>query len=194
MNECSHCLGGPLTQATAHISLACLSGCRFFNHRCEDATLIDVPVEIEGPRHNYYHIAFFTNCFVRARTELTWDYGQYRRHLLSCARTHPTFHTMDSHFQRVNCGRHNLELTMDLECCFAATSEGESPWRTCARIVSVSGFRLPSLTVFLILQAWTSLTRSIPSRPLSAAAGAPIAGDSRRPCSQVRRHPMCTRC
>ncbi|GAQ83226.1 putative histone H3 (Lys9) methyltransferase SUV39H1/Clr4 [Klebsormidium nitens] len=48
---------------------------RFFNHRCEDATLIDVPVEIEGPKHNYYHLAFFTNCFVEAGTELTWDYG-----------------------------------------------------------------------------------------------------------------------
>ncbi|MCO5547653.1 hypothetical protein L7F22_001104 [Adiantum nelumboides] len=31
---------------------------RFINHRCYDANLVDIPVEIESPDHHYYHIAF----------------------------------------------------------------------------------------------------------------------------------------
>ncbi|XP_017440522.1 histone-lysine N-methyltransferase SUVR4 isoform X2 [Vigna angularis] len=48
---------------------------RFINHRCYDANLIDIPVEIESPDHHYYHLAFFTNRNVSAYEELTWDYG-----------------------------------------------------------------------------------------------------------------------
>ncbi|KAG5044411.1 hypothetical protein JHK87_008326 [Glycine soja] len=48
---------------------------RFINHRCYDANLIDIPVEIESPDHHYYHLAFFTNRTVSANEELTWDYG-----------------------------------------------------------------------------------------------------------------------
>ncbi|KAL2345821.1 hypothetical protein Fmac_007106 [Flemingia macrophylla] len=48
---------------------------RFINHRCCDANLIDIPVEIESPDHHYYHVAFFTNRKVNAYEELTWDYG-----------------------------------------------------------------------------------------------------------------------
>ncbi|KAL1211599.1 Histone-lysine N-methyltransferase SUVR4 [Cardamine amara subsp. amara] len=47
---------------------------RFINHRCEDANLIDIPVEIETPDRHYYHIAFFTMRDVKAMDELTWDY------------------------------------------------------------------------------------------------------------------------
>ncbi|KAI4345881.1 hypothetical protein L6164_012968 [Bauhinia variegata] len=48
---------------------------RFLNHRCGDATLIDIPVEIETPDHHYHHVAFFTTREVAAMEELTWDYG-----------------------------------------------------------------------------------------------------------------------
>ncbi|KAJ8770187.1 hypothetical protein K2173_011522 [Erythroxylum novogranatense] len=48
---------------------------RFINHRCEDANLIDIPVEIETPDRHYYHLAFFTARKVNALEELTWDYG-----------------------------------------------------------------------------------------------------------------------
>ncbi|XP_028803545.1 histone-lysine N-methyltransferase SUVR4-like [Neltuma alba] len=48
---------------------------RFINHRCSDANLIDIPVEVETPDRHYYHLAFFTNRKVRAYEELTWDYG-----------------------------------------------------------------------------------------------------------------------
>ncbi|MED6131126.1 hypothetical protein PIB30_007098 [Stylosanthes scabra] len=48
---------------------------RFINHRCFDANLIDIPVEVETPDHHYYHLAFFTAKNVRANEELTWDYG-----------------------------------------------------------------------------------------------------------------------
>ncbi|RZC78062.1 hypothetical protein C5167_002242 [Papaver somniferum] len=54
---------------------------RFVNHRCFDANLIDIPIEIESPDHHYYHvrmcnsIAFFTSREVAAMEELTWDYG-----------------------------------------------------------------------------------------------------------------------
>ncbi|XP_054803699.1 histone-lysine N-methyltransferase SUVR4-like isoform X1 [Prosopis cineraria] len=48
---------------------------RFINHRCSDATLIDIPVEVETPDRHYYHLAFFTNRKVNAYEELTWDYG-----------------------------------------------------------------------------------------------------------------------
>ncbi|KAI3994289.1 hypothetical protein MKX01_012546 [Papaver californicum] len=61
--------------------LLCLDGtyygnvARFINHRCFDANLIDIPIEIESPDHHYYHIAFFTSREVAAMEELTWDYG-----------------------------------------------------------------------------------------------------------------------
>ncbi|XP_061340510.1 histone-lysine N-methyltransferase SUVR4-like [Gastrolobium bilobum] len=48
---------------------------RFINHRCSDANLIDIPVEVETPDHHYYHLAFFTNRKVSAYEELSWDYG-----------------------------------------------------------------------------------------------------------------------
>ncbi|VVA96433.1 unnamed protein product [Arabis nemorensis] len=52
----------------------CGNVARFINHRCEDANLIDIPVEIETPDRHYYHIAFFTLRDVKAMDELTWDY------------------------------------------------------------------------------------------------------------------------
>ncbi|CAN8260473.1 unnamed protein product [Cochlearia groenlandica] len=52
----------------------CGNVARFINHRCEDANLIDIPVEIETPDRHYYHIAFFTLKDVKALDELTWDY------------------------------------------------------------------------------------------------------------------------
>uniref|UniRef100_A0ACD5ZGM8 Uncharacterized protein n=1 Tax=Avena sativa TaxID=4498 RepID=A0ACD5ZGM8_AVESA len=48
---------------------------RFINHRCNDANIIEVPVEIETPDHHYYHIAFFTKRKIMRFEELTWDYG-----------------------------------------------------------------------------------------------------------------------
>ncbi|GAB2272439.1 hypothetical protein Dimus_007265 [Dionaea muscipula] len=48
---------------------------RFINHRCEDANLLEIPVEVETPDHHYYHVAFFSNREVKAFEELTWDYG-----------------------------------------------------------------------------------------------------------------------
>ncbi|KAJ7977181.1 Histone-lysine N-methyltransferase [Quillaja saponaria] len=48
---------------------------RFINHRCLDANLIEIPVEVETPAHHYYHLAFFTSRKVDALEELTWDYG-----------------------------------------------------------------------------------------------------------------------
>ncbi|XLR67272.1 hypothetical protein S83_017944 [Arachis hypogaea] len=48
---------------------------RFINHRCLDANLIEIPVEIEGPDHHYYHLALFTSREIAAQEELTWDYG-----------------------------------------------------------------------------------------------------------------------
>ncbi|XP_058094811.1 probable inactive histone-lysine N-methyltransferase SUVR2 isoform X2 [Magnolia sinica] len=48
---------------------------RFINHRCFDANLVEVPVEVETPDHHYYHLAFFTTRKVEALDELTWDYG-----------------------------------------------------------------------------------------------------------------------
>ncbi|KAG8369807.1 hypothetical protein BUALT_Bualt14G0052200 [Buddleja alternifolia] len=48
---------------------------RFINHRCSDANLVDIPVEVESPDHHYYHLAFFTTRKVNAMEELTWDYG-----------------------------------------------------------------------------------------------------------------------
>ncbi|XP_057423274.1 histone-lysine N-methyltransferase SUVR4 isoform X3 [Lotus japonicus] len=48
---------------------------RFINHRCYDANLIDIPVEVETPDRHYYHLALFTNKSVKANEELTWDYG-----------------------------------------------------------------------------------------------------------------------
>ncbi|TYI15972.1 hypothetical protein ES332_A08G223700v1 [Gossypium tomentosum] len=48
---------------------------RFINHRCLDANLIEIPVEVETPEFHYYHLAFFTTREVHALEELTWDYG-----------------------------------------------------------------------------------------------------------------------
>ncbi|XLS47474.1 hypothetical protein HN51_021832 [Arachis hypogaea] len=48
---------------------------RFINHRCYDSNLVEIPVEIEGPGHHYYHFALFTCRKVAAKEELTWDYG-----------------------------------------------------------------------------------------------------------------------
>ncbi|EXB93150.1 Histone-lysine N-methyltransferase [Morus notabilis] len=48
---------------------------RFINHRCFDANLVDIPVEVETPDRHYYHLAFFTAREVAALEELTWDYG-----------------------------------------------------------------------------------------------------------------------
>ncbi|XP_027938009.1 probable inactive histone-lysine N-methyltransferase SUVR1 isoform X2 [Vigna unguiculata] len=48
---------------------------RFINHRCLDANLIQIPVEVECPTHRYYHFAFFATRKIAAQEELTWDYG-----------------------------------------------------------------------------------------------------------------------
>ncbi|XP_020160631.1 probable inactive histone-lysine N-methyltransferase SUVR1 [Aegilops tauschii subsp. strangulata] len=48
---------------------------RFINHRCRDANLAMVPVQVETPDRHYYHVAFFTSRKVEALEELTWDYG-----------------------------------------------------------------------------------------------------------------------
>lgn len=48
---------------------------RFINHRCRDANMVEIPVEVETPDHHYYHLAFFTAREVNALEELTWDYG-----------------------------------------------------------------------------------------------------------------------
>ncbi|CBI37177.3 unnamed protein product, partial [Vitis vinifera] len=48
---------------------------RFINHRCLDANLVEIPVEVESPDHHYYHLALFTTRKVNALEELTWDYG-----------------------------------------------------------------------------------------------------------------------
>ncbi|XP_031736404.1 histone-lysine N-methyltransferase SUVR4 [Cucumis sativus] len=56
--------------ATYHGNVA-----RFINHRCSDANLIDIPVEVETPDRHYYHLAFFTSREVKALEELTWDYA-----------------------------------------------------------------------------------------------------------------------
>lgn len=48
---------------------------RFINHRCLDANLIEIPVEVETPDHRYYHLALFTTRKIDALEELTWDYG-----------------------------------------------------------------------------------------------------------------------
>lgn len=48
---------------------------RFINHRCFDANLVEIPVEVETPDHHYYHLAYFTTRKIDAMEELTWDYG-----------------------------------------------------------------------------------------------------------------------
>ncbi|KAJ7955467.1 Histone-lysine N-methyltransferase [Quillaja saponaria] len=47
---------------------------RFINHRCSDASLIEIPVQVDTPDRHYYHLAFFTTREVAAMEELTWDY------------------------------------------------------------------------------------------------------------------------
>lgn len=48
---------------------------RFVNHRCSDANLVAIPVEVETPDHHYYHVAFFSAREIKQFEELTWDYG-----------------------------------------------------------------------------------------------------------------------
>ncbi|GAB2242172.1 hypothetical protein Droror1_Dr00018947 [Drosera rotundifolia] len=48
---------------------------RFINHRCLDANLVNIPVEVDSTNHLYYRVAFFTARKVDALEELTWDYG-----------------------------------------------------------------------------------------------------------------------
>lgn len=48
---------------------------RFVNHRCGDANLVEIPVEVETPDHHYYHLAFFATRKIEPYEELTWDYG-----------------------------------------------------------------------------------------------------------------------
>ncbi|CAL5085086.1 unnamed protein product [Urochloa decumbens] len=48
---------------------------RFINHRCYDANLVGIPVEVETPLHHYCHLALFTRKKIEAFEELTWDYG-----------------------------------------------------------------------------------------------------------------------
>ncbi|GAA0150655.1 histone modifying enzyme [Lithospermum erythrorhizon] len=45
---------------------------RFINHRCHDANMIDIPVEVETPDRHCYHVAFFTTREVKAMEELNW--------------------------------------------------------------------------------------------------------------------------
>ncbi|KAL8545114.1 hypothetical protein ACS0TY_005348 [Phlomoides rotata] len=48
---------------------------RIINHRCFDANLVEIPVEVETQDHSYYHLAFFATRKIDAFEELTWDYG-----------------------------------------------------------------------------------------------------------------------
>ncbi|KAJ4802637.1 SET-domain containing protein lysine methyltransferase family protein [Rhynchospora pubera] len=48
---------------------------RFINHRCYDANLVEIPIEIETPDRLYYHLALFTSRKIEPLEELTWDYG-----------------------------------------------------------------------------------------------------------------------
>lgn len=48
---------------------------RFVNHRCYDANLVIIPVEVETPDRHYYHLALFTAKKIEAFEELTLDYG-----------------------------------------------------------------------------------------------------------------------
>ncbi|KAI6673510.1 hypothetical protein NL676_001416 [Syzygium grande] len=45
---------------------------RFINHRCYDANLIEIPIEVETPKHHYYRLALFTARKIQASEELTW--------------------------------------------------------------------------------------------------------------------------
>lgn len=69
------------TRALKEAEILCLDAtvygnvARFINHRCSDANLIEIPVEVETPNHHYYHVALFTTRKVNAFEELTWDYG-----------------------------------------------------------------------------------------------------------------------
>lgn len=48
---------------------------RFINHRCSDANLVEIPIQMECPDRYYYHFALFTTRNIAAHEELTWDYG-----------------------------------------------------------------------------------------------------------------------
>ncbi|GAB4833695.1 hypothetical protein Ancab_031942 [Ancistrocladus abbreviatus] len=52
---------------------------RFINHRCNDANLLEIPVQVETPDRHYYHLAFFTKRKVKAFEELTWGWSKQRR-------------------------------------------------------------------------------------------------------------------
>jgi SET domain-containing protein len=43
--------------------------------RCEDANLIDIPVQIDVNKKSMYHVAFFTKHDIGFQEELTWHYG-----------------------------------------------------------------------------------------------------------------------
>ncbi|KAL8160699.1 hypothetical protein V2J09_002236 [Rumex salicifolius] len=45
---------------------------RFINHRCLDANLVEIPVQVEASDRHYYHVALFTTRKVNANEELTW--------------------------------------------------------------------------------------------------------------------------
>nr|XP_027188964.1 histone-lysine N-methyltransferase SUVR4-like isoform X2 [Cicer arietinum] len=45
---------------------------RFINHRCFDANLVEIPIQIECPDRYYYHFALFTSRNIAAQEELTW--------------------------------------------------------------------------------------------------------------------------
>ncbi|GAB2302294.1 hypothetical protein Dimus_037020 [Dionaea muscipula] len=63
---------------------------RFINHRCYDANLVHIPVEVDTTNHLYYRVAFFTARNVDALEELTWDYGV-------------DFDDTDHHFKTFSC-------------------------------------------------------------------------------------------
>ncbi|CAJ2651788.1 probable inactive histone-lysine N-methyltransferase SUVR2 isoform X2 [Trifolium pratense] len=48
---------------------------RFINHRCSDANLVEIPIQMECPDRYYHHFALFTTRKIAAQEELTWDYG-----------------------------------------------------------------------------------------------------------------------
>jgi hypothetical protein len=43
--------------------------------QCEDANLLDMPVQIDEHNKRIYHVAFFTKQDIRIQEELIWNYG-----------------------------------------------------------------------------------------------------------------------
>lgn len=62
-------------QGSTFMLIGCIKCSSSILCRCQDANLMDMPVEIESPDRHYYHVAFFTNRRVKSKEELTWDYG-----------------------------------------------------------------------------------------------------------------------